>query len=120
MSKMKRRGRGSSARPAHRPNHGESRAADAVTIAWSLTVMMTLVCQLGAMGTNWYVQYDGGAERIEVLSGLLLFSALVLGAISLLLMPVVWRSRRVPPPRAIAIFAVVVAAAPLLTLMLRN
>jgi hypothetical protein len=37
-----------------------------------------------------------------------------LGLASLALMPVVWHVRKVPPPKGFAVFAAIVAAAPIL------
>jgi hypothetical protein len=46
-------------------------------------------------------------------SYLLLFAAFVIGLIALFITPVVLRSRRVAPPSGVTVFALVVAAAPI-------
>lgn len=93
----------------------ESRTTEVLTIGWMLTVFTTLVCELGFAVTQWFSPAEGGMLR--VLSGMMLFAALVIGFLSLLLTAVTARSRREPPPRGITVFAVVVGAAPMLIMV---
>jgi len=91
----------------------ESRSAEAATIGWLLSVFTTLVCLCGAMIARWI-----GVSRLPLLSGLLLFAALVIGSISLGLGVVVRRVRRAPPPHGVYVFAVVVGALPILAVVI--
>lgn len=119
MSRTKqRRGRPHSKSHAPRPVV-ESRAAETVTICWMLAVLLTLGCEVAGVAANLYVWQYPDAQRIQLLAGILLFAAVVLGVMSLMMMPVVWKSRRLPPPRALGIAAVLICAAPPLTLVLR-
>jgi hypothetical protein len=97
----------------------ETRAAEAATVGWMLSAMVALVCELGWVALRWWLTAHPGGQVLPALADLLFFSALVVGTVTLLLTPVVLRSRRVLPPRGITVFAVVVGAAPLLTLLWR-
>ena len=101
--------------PASAPA-GESRAAEAVTVAWMLSVLATAAADVGALllwllGRFWPV--PAGREQAWIFLPLLLaFMAAITGLVCLLLIPVVYRVRRDPPPLAITIFAAVASAIP--------
>jgi hypothetical protein len=87
----------------------ESRSAEALTIGWLLSVMTTLLCVCGALIARWI-----GVAQLPMLSGLLLFAALVIGIASLGLGLLIRRVRRVPPPRGVYVFATIVGMLPIL------
>ena len=118
MTRTKRRSRSGKKPTRHRPT-AETRAAEVVTICWMLTVLLTLACEIAGIAANLYVWQVPDAARIELLAGILRFAAVALGVLALMMMPVVWRTRRHPPPRAVGIFAVIVCATPPITLALR-
>jgi hypothetical protein len=91
----------------------ESRAAEAVTVAWMLSVMVAVVCELGWLATRWWIAAQPTAEMVAALGELLFFSALITGTMALVLVPVVLRSRSELPPRGITFFALVVGVLPL-------
>ena len=97
----------------------ESWTADATTAAWMLTVVQTLLCELGTAAARWYASAVPGATRIALLANLLLIAATVIGGVSLMLLPLMLKLRRVPPPRGILVFGVIVGAAPLLGWLVR-
>lgn len=109
MSKAKRRNK-KLAKPAP-PT--ESRRVEVLTVGWSMMVLMTLVCEIGAAAAIWYGRSHPEAEAARALSAVLLLETLVVGVLLLALTPVVLRMRKVKPPRGFVIFAVVVGAAPL-------
>jgi hypothetical protein len=94
----------------------ESRAAETLTVAWMLCVAIGLVCDVGAIFVRWFLPDYADSVNLHVLFALLAFSALVVGTLSLCLLPVVLKSRKVPPPPGIIVFAIVVGVMPLLTL----
>lgn len=99
---------------------GETRVADFFTVGWMLTVMMTTLCEVAAFALGvWLRQWPAGAN-LELLRGILLFAAVVLGLVTLVLTLLVRRIRRVPPPPGVTLFAVVVAVVPLLTIVLQS
>jgi hypothetical protein len=55
-----------------------------------------------------------------MLRELVLLAAAIIGFVSLALLPIVFRVRRVPPPSGLTVFAVCAAAAPILALLVRN
>lgn len=94
------------------PSESESRSAEAATIGWLLCVFTTLACVCGALVARWI-----GLARLPILAGLLLFAALVIGVISLGLGLIVYRVRNVPPPLGVYVFAVAVAALPIIVIL---
>jgi hypothetical protein len=92
--------------------------ADAVTVGWMLAVMTTLVCELGVLAAYWYAAAHPEAAKADVLCGLLLVAAIVVGLVSLCLLPLVVKLRRQMPPLPVVIFAIVVSLSPLVTAML--
>jgi hypothetical protein len=102
-----------------RPPLANPRSVETLTIGWMLMVFTTLACEVIAALAYWYVmQFDRQAETVDLLSHLLLFAACLIGLLSLLLCPVVLRARRVPPPRAVVVFSLVVALAPLVSVLI--
>ena len=101
---MKRKKR-SKAHAAARP-----RTVEVLTIGWMLLVVTTLACEVGFVVARWL---SAGDSTLMTLSELLLFAALVIGLLTLLVTPVAVRSRRLPPPSGVTVFAVVVAATPI-------
>ena len=97
----------------------ESRAAEALTVGWMLSVMTTLACELGVVAAKIVHAAWLQMERLAVLGELLLFAAVVSGLVSLLLAAMVFRVRQVSPPRGVTTFALIVAAAPLVALAFR-
>lgn len=95
----------------------ESKASDAITVAWMLCVVTGLICDVGAIIVRWTLSGYSDNVNLQVLFALLAFSALVAGTLSLCLLPVVLKTRRVPPPPGIVVFAIVVGVMPLLTLV---
>lgn len=88
----------------------EPRTIEVLTIGWMLMVVTTLACEVGFVAVR---SLAGGDTVLSTLSELLLFAALVIGLVALLVTPVVLRSRRLPPPSGVTVFAVVVAGAPI-------
>ncbi len=54
-----------------------------------------------------------------LLQELMLLAGAIVGTLSLLLLPVLYRVRRVPPPKGLVVFGVCVAVAPLLAILVR-
>ena len=96
----------------------ESPASLFITIGWTLSVLMTLGCSLAA-ALIWLVVKDRPSDDTSLLFVRLLhFSAIVTGFVSLVLLPIVLKVRREPPPRSFVVFAILVAALPMLAALL--
>jgi hypothetical protein len=117
MSKPKKK---SALRPDTSYEVNESQASKAVTVGWSLSVVMVLVCALmaGAARLLFWAQPD--SEMLPVLEAFAFMSAVVIGIASLLLLPIVYKVRRIPPPLGLAVFGAIVAASPLVVWILRS
>ncbi len=92
-----------------RPVSLESRNADALTVAWMMSVIATVLC--GLVGGVVLLALSGrtGAETPRMFGRLMHFSALVAAVLSLVLLAVVLKVRRQPPPTSIVWFAVIAA-----------
>jgi hypothetical protein len=93
---------------------GETPAADALTVVWMLTVIVTLVTEIGAALTIWYFNRHPDVTWVGALGGVLYFTAVVAAVVSLVLLGVVYAARRAPPPLPVTLFSLLVAAGPLL------
>lgn len=97
----------------------ESQTSEAATIAWTVAVTMTLASDLTAAGAHFFVGDSEWSRSVALFRDLLLFGGAVIGGIVLVLTPVVYRLRRVPPPNGFTAFAVCVAMAPGIALIAR-
>ncbi len=97
----------------------ETQAAEAITIAWTVTVTTLLISNLIGIAVHFYLASNPEAKRMLLLQELLLFAGAVVGMISLALILVVTRVRKVPPPRGVVLFGACVAAAPILAIAVR-
>jgi hypothetical protein len=94
------------------------RGIESLTIGWMLMVFTTLACELAAgLAYLYVIEFDRQAAGIQLLCTLLTFAACLIGLLSLLVCPVVLRTRRVPPPPRIVVFSVIVGFAPLIAVM---
>lgn len=98
---------------------GESPTADAATVAWTLAASTVLLCNLGVVVGHLLAVNQPDARGPAMLRELLLFAGAVVGLLTLILVPVVYRVRRVPPPVGFTVFAVCAAVAPMLGLAVR-
>ena len=103
----------------------ETQAAEVVTVVWTLSVLTGLFCDVGAALALLYVSARGGVQAdqpdlVVLLSVLLFFAATIIGVLSMILLPIVLRVRQVPPPRGFVVFAVLVAVAPILAMIVQR
>ena len=98
----------------------ETKAADAVTVAWMLAVTCALMCEVSTGLLRAYLTFVPDGPKVALLAELLLFAALVAGIVSLLILPVVLKVRRLAPPRPVTIVSVVVGVAPLIAYLTRS
>ena len=99
---------------------GESKAADATTVGWTVSVTTVLLCDIGAAAAYLYTQSYPTARGVVMLRELLLFAAAMIGFFSLAMLPAVFKLRRVRPPSGFTVFAICVAVAPILAIVIRN
>jgi heme/copper-type cytochrome/quinol oxidase subunit 2 len=106
----------------------ETRTAEAVTVAWMLSTMVTVLAEVVSLVSLALIlvfaeeqEMANQAEEQKLaiqqaaLPGLILFIGIITGIICLVLAPVVHQVRRVPPPRTVTIFAVAVGLTPMAT-----
>lgn len=98
---------------------GETRTADAATIAWTVSATTVLLCDLAAAAAYLAVRSRPTAKGAFVFAEVLIAAGSLVGLATLVLTPVVYRLRRVAPPTGLAVFAVCAALAPMLALAMR-
>jgi hypothetical protein len=114
MSKRKR-----ILKPAPPPVRTEPQTVEMLTVFWMLSVMTSLLCEVGFALARAYLRLvDPTAARMEVLAGMLLFAAAVVGVISLALCAAVVKLRKVPPPVGVIVCGIVIGAIPLVAMAL--
>ena len=120
MAKRKNRRSGAQRRvSANNQAPTESRAAEAITIAWTVTITTLIFCHLITLAAHGYVLLSPEAKKMLLLREMILFAGAVVGVLSMLLLPFVLRYRQVPPPRGVVVFGICLAIAPILVLVLR-
>ena len=98
-----------------------AQSADLLTVNWMLSVMTTLLCEVGFLLARAYVLFvDSEAHRMGVLSGMMLFAACVIGLISLGMCAAVVRYRKPRPPQSVILCAVVICVLPLVVAAIIN
>lgn len=114
-------------KPAHRDKakataqqrSAETRTSDAATVGWTVSITMVLVCDLAAIVAHLYARGNPQARGVALFGELLLVAGAVVGVISLAMLPIVYRVRRVPPPPGLTAFAACAAVAPILAILVR-
>jgi len=102
-------------------DEGESRSAVALTVVWMLTCMSTAVGCLVVLGLRLlmlaFPAVQGRVHPLAQASGVLLFAAITTGVLCMVLTPLVYRVRQVPPPRTVTVGAIAIGLAPIVLLI---
>jgi len=98
----------------------ETTIAETITIAWTVTVTTLLLSNLTNVLVHFYVNGNPGAKRMILLQQLLLAAGAIIGVLSLLLIPLVYRLRQAPPPKGLVVFGACCAVAPIVALLART
>ena len=104
----------------------ESRSAEAATVAWMLATVATLAAEIAvAVIQTWIILGEIPVDNGKLLEpgairllGVLFLIAVTSGCCNLLLLPLVYRLRQVPPPRLVTIWSCVIGVVPLVTVVL--
>jgi putative exporter of polyketide antibiotics len=97
----------------------ESPMTEAATVAWTVAVTMVVVCDVAAILAHAYLLRNPEEKGAALFGSLMLFGGAAIGVTALILLPVVYRLRRMPPPLGFTVFSVCAAAAPVLALVAR-
>ena len=76
-----------------------------------ISVATGLIAELGA-GAFLALAWAVAREQLQIVAGVLIFAAIVMGVVNLLAIPLVYYVRRTPPPLSVTIAAVLIALAP--------
>jgi hypothetical protein len=117
MPKSSRPPKRKNLRPNLPADPAESRASEAVTIAWTSSVTGVFVADLIVIASHLYARGNLEARAAQALDAIMLLSAAAMGTISLALLAVVWRARQLKPPRGYMAFATLATAAPIIALI---
>lgn len=81
-----------------------------------LSLMATILAELVGFATRILFVWQS-SDLMRVVSSLMLLVAMVSGVATLIMTPIVLRTRRQPPPRPIVIVAIVAGVLPVLALV---
>ena len=110
---------------SHRPTRiqlqeaAEKKTVIAANVAWMLSLMSTLAAEVIGLTCRWYTTLVEPIELLTVLSGVMLFVALIAGILTLILIPIVLRLGKTRPPSAIVQIALFAGALPILVIGLQ-
>jgi hypothetical protein len=85
---------------------------DAITIAWTASVTSVFITDLVLIAVHFYTRSHPESQLAPAFAAIMLLTACAIGLASLALMVVVWRVSRLKPPMGFVVFALLVAAAP--------
>jgi hypothetical protein len=97
----------------------ESRRSEVITIAWTVSVTGVVIADVLVVATRLIARSQPSLHAARMLEVVLLLSASAMGLVSLALLPVVWRVRRLKPPLGYIAFAVFAALAPITVSLVR-
>ena len=117
-SEKRRRGKTQPRQSGDAPE--ETRVSEALTVGWTVSVTTVLMCDVAAAAAHVFFRTYPDARGVGILCELLLFAGAAIGVASLLMIPVVMRLRKTPPPTGLIAFALCAAAAPILAIVLKQ
>jgi hypothetical protein len=109
----------SSPRSADDPQTVETQAAELMMAGWGVALLTTLICEVAAALLYLFAGLRPVSVQLRTLTGLFHFAALIVGLVALVMIPVLFKVRREPPPPAIVTLAVVIGGLPLAGLALQ-
>lgn len=92
----------------------ETRVSEVLTVGWMMAVVTTLVCSIAVLLVHLTVGTRSDNEMVLVFARLLHFAAVVVAVLSLVLLALVLKVRRVAPPPSITWFSIGLAIAVIL------
>ena len=119
MSK-RRKSRTTDRRTPPRALPKESKPSEALTVAWTVSLTVVLVCDVLVLLTAAALSQEMGGDQLRVFHEIVLFAGALAGCLSLALVPIVYRVRTLPPPFGLTVFGICLALAPILTLVARG
>lgn len=90
----------------------ESRGVEALTVAWMLCCLVTLLALLGSTAIRSVLWQREMPSNADLLCHLLTFISLVTGALCVLLTPLVLKYRATPPPLSVTAGACILGIIP--------
>lgn len=90
-----------------------------MTIAWTVSVTGVLIANVILIAAKLALRFAPMSEGGRLFEGIMLLSAAMMGAVSLVLLAIVWRVRKIKPPRGYTVFAICIAVAPIIATAVR-
>jgi hypothetical protein len=110
MAKTKKsRQRGAARRVAASARPNENRAMEFLTVGWLLSALTTFLCEAIALASGLAARLWPTSGAAGLLSSLMLFSAVVVGAVSVVLLGIVWLGRTQSPPLSLVVASIAIA-----------
>ncbi|HTN76681.1 MAG TPA: hypothetical protein VL096_15590 [Pirellulaceae bacterium] len=120
QNRKKRIAKAQQAANAATPTTSDDRRGEVATVGWMLAMLATTAADFfGVLAMLIVPAVTANATNpglAPLLPRLLLFIAAITGTVCVLVTPVVYRFRRIPPPLPITVFGLVVSVLPVLVL----
>jgi len=97
----------------------ETRTAEFMMAGWGIVLLTTLICEVAAALLYLYAGVRPASAQLRMLTSMFHIAAVIMGAISLAIIPVLFKLRRQPPAPSVVTMALVIAGLPLVGLVLR-
>lgn len=98
----------------------ESRTAVAANVAWMLSLLSTIAAEVIGLVCRWYTVLVEPVDVLTVLSGVMLFVALIAGIVTLAMIPLVLKFNKKRPPSGLIRIALVAGVLPMVALVLQQ
>ena len=118
-TKKKRKAKKAKPVPRHLVEAAESRSALSATVAWTLSLMSTLVAEVIGFLSRLYTKMVEPNDLLTVMGAIMLFVALVAGVVTLVLTPVVLKLAKKRPPNVIVQLACIAGALPIVVILIQ-
>ena len=118
MKNKKAKQKRAKAKSRNKSASSEKQRAESISVFWTTAVLATVLGEVGGLAIRCvlYFMEPPYPPTMVLLSGMLLMIACITGLVSMGLLPLVYRWRRVPPPWPIVRFAIVAALLPFVIL----
>lgn len=122
MSKKKKKKPNKAKRdtPKELQEAAESRTAVAANVAWMLSLLSTIAAEVIGLVCRWYTVLVEPVDILTVLSGVMLFVALIAGVVTLGMIPLVLKFNKKRPPSGLIRIALVAGSLPMVALALQQ
>ena len=92
----------------------------AANVGWMLSLMATLIAEAIGLVCRWHTVFAEPIPMISLLSGVMLFVALISGLVTLVMIPVVLKVNSQRPPSALIQISIFAALLPMVVILFQQ